>query len=121
MREAVDAENEGIANHTQVQWPANTRTIVGMRHNREIATGLVFFVRTGSRLAQSMIKRGIKPVGVWYRVDISNNSSFRLTHPGVLDGSDGSDGTSYPLTENYTYPVAQAMCRVAFLPPLHSA
>jgi len=33
---------------------------------------------------------------------ISNNSSFRLKHPGVPDGSDGSDGTSYPLTENYT-------------------
>jgi len=39
---------------------------------------------------------------------ISNNSSFRQKHPGVPDGSDGSDGTSYPLTENYTLPVAQA-------------
>jgi hypothetical protein len=44
---------------------------------------------------------------------ISNNPSFRLKHPGVLDGSDGSDGTSYPLTENYTLPVAQAMGCVA--------
>jgi len=44
---------------------------------------------------------------------ISNNSSFRLKHPGVPDGSDGSDGTSYPLTENYTIPVAQATGRVA--------
>ena len=41
-------------------------------------------------------------------MDISNNSSFRQKHPGVADGSDGSDGTSYPLTENYTLPVAQA-------------
>jgi len=47
------------------------------------------------------------------RCCISNNSSFRLKHPGVPDGSDGSDGTSYPLTENYTHPVAQAMGRVA--------
>jgi len=39
-------------------------------------------------------------------VDISNNSSFRQKHPGVPDGCDGSDGTSYPLTENYTLPVA---------------
>ena len=38
--------------------------------------------------------------------NISNNSSFRQKHPGVLDGSDGSDGTPYPLTENYTLPVA---------------
>ena len=44
-----------------------------------------------------------------YRLEaISNNSSFRQKHPGVRDGSDGSDGTSYPLTENYMVPVAQA-------------
>jgi hypothetical protein len=48
---------------------------------------------------------------------ISNNPSFRLKHPGVPDGSDGSDGTSYPLTENHTVPVAQATCRV----PLQSS
>jgi len=44
---------------------------------------------------------------------ISNNSSFGQKHLGVPDSSDGSDGTSYPLTENYTLPVAQAMGRVA--------
>jgi hypothetical protein len=43
---------------------------------------------------------------VW--VYIRNNSSFRQKHPGVPDSSDGSDGTSYPLTENYMLPVAQA-------------
>ena len=48
--------------------------------------------------------------------DISNNSSFRLKHPCVPDGSDGSGGTSYPLTENQTRPVAQATGRVAYLP-----
>ena len=40
---------------------------------------------------------------------ISNNSSFRQKHPGVLDGSDGSDGTSYPVTENYALPVAYVL------------
>jgi len=50
---------------------------------------------------------GLKPLG------INNNASFRLKHPGVLDGSNGSDGTSYPLTENYTLPVPQATGRVA--------
>jgi len=45
--------------------------------------------------------------------DISNNPGFRLKHPGVPDGSDGSDGTSYLLPENYTLPVAQATGRVA--------
>jgi hypothetical protein len=44
---------------------------------------------------------------------ISNNPGFRLNHSGVPDSSDGSDGTLYPLTENYTLPVAQAMGRVA--------
>ena len=46
---------------------------------------------------------------------ISNNASFLLKHPGVPDGSDGSDGTSNPLTENYMLPVTQAMGRVAYL------
>jgi hypothetical protein len=44
---------------------------------------------------------------------ISNNHSFRLKHAGVPDGSDGSGGTSYPLTENYMLRVAQATQRVA--------
>jgi len=49
---------------------------------------------------------------------ITNDPNFRLKHPGVPDGSDGSDGTSYALTENYTLPVAQATGRVAYVPPL---
>jgi hypothetical protein len=57
------------------------------------------------------------PRAAW-RHYISNNPGFRLKHPGVPDGSDGSDGTSYPLAENYTLPVAQAMVRVAYSPPL---
>jgi len=39
---------------------------------------------------------------------ISNNPSCRQKHPGVPVGSDGSDGTSYPLTEKYTLPIARA-------------
>jgi len=49
---------------------------------------------------------------------ISNDPNFRLKHPGVPDSSDGSDGTSYALTENYTPPVAQAMGHVAYVPPV---
>jgi len=44
---------------------------------------------------------------------ISNNSSFRQKHPGVPDSSDGYDRTLYPLTENYTLPVAPATGRIA--------
>ena len=47
---------------------------------------------------------------------ISNNSTFHQKHPGVPDGSDGSDGTSYPLTENSTLPVAQATGCSAYIP-----
>jgi len=47
------------------------------------------------------------------RDNISNNSCFRQKHPGVPDCSDGSDRTSYPLTENYTLPIAQVTGRVA--------
>jgi hypothetical protein len=46
-------------------------------------------------------------VAMRYITQISNNTSFRLKHPSVPDGSDGSDGTSYPLTENFMLPVAQ--------------
>jgi len=49
---------------------------------------------------------------------ISNDPNFRLKLPGVPDGSDGSDGTSCPRTENSTLPVAQAMGRIAYVPPL---
>ena len=45
--------------------------------------------------------------------NISNDASFRQNHPGVPDGSDGSDGALYPLMEYYTLPVAQATGRVA--------
>jgi hypothetical protein len=44
---------------------------------------------------------------------IINNDSFCQNHPGVPDGSDGSDGTLYPLRENYTLPVAQATGHIA--------
>jgi len=46
---------------------------------------------------------------------ISNNSSFRQKHLGVPDGSDRSDRTSYPLTENSTLPVIQATGRVVYV------
>ena len=44
-------------------------------------------------------------------IDISNNSSVYQKHPGVPDGSDGSDWTSCPLMDVYTFPVAQATGR----------
>jgi len=51
-----------------------------------------------------------------HSVCIINNPSFSLNDPGVLDGCDGSDRTLYPVTENYTLPVAQATGRFAYFP-----
>jgi len=56
------------------------------------------------------------PIYILLMYPISNNPGFRLKHPGVPDGSDGSGRTSYPLTENQTRPVAQATGCVAYLP-----
>jgi len=47
------------------------------------------------------------------QVCISNNSSFGQKHLCVPDGSDGSDRTLYPLTQNCTLPVTQATGHVA--------
>ena len=58
----------------------------------------------------------MKPIGWRVIKYISNNSSFRLKHPGVPDDSDGSGATSDPLTENQMRPVSQATGRVAYLP-----
>jgi len=51
-------------------------------------------------------------------LDISNNPIFRLKRPGVPDGSDRSDRTSYLLTEKYELHVAQGTGPVADLPIL---
>ena len=45
-------------------------------------------------------------------ISISNDPCFHLKHSGV------PDGTLYPLTENYTLPIAQVTGRIAYVPPL---
>jgi hypothetical protein len=74
MREEFDAENEGIAIPTQVRWLANPCTIRERRQNGEIAASSVVVVVNGSTMAQSLIKKGIKAVGVWYRVEAFTNA-----------------------------------------------
>jgi hypothetical protein len=49
---------------------------------------------------------------------ISNNASLLQKHRGVVVRSDGSDETSYPLTQQSTLPIAQASGRDASVPPL---
>jgi len=56
--------------------------------------------------------------GQKYLYDISNDPNFRLKHPGVPDASDGSDGSSYALTDTHMLPVTQATGRVSYVPPL---
>jgi len=74
MREEFEAETEGIAIPTQVRWVANPHTIRERRQNGEIASSLVVFVVKGSRLAQSLIEKGFKAAGVWYRVKAFTNA-----------------------------------------------
>jgi len=69
MREEFEAKNEGIVILTHVRWLANPHTIRERRQNGEIAGLLVVFVVTGSKAAQSVVKKGIKAAGVWYRVE----------------------------------------------------
>jgi hypothetical protein len=73
MREEFEAENEGIVIPTQVRWLANPRTIRERRQNGEIAASSVVFVVKGSKVAQSLVKKGIKAAGVWYRVETYTN------------------------------------------------
>jgi hypothetical protein len=71
--EEFDAEIEGIVIPTQVRWLANPRTNRERMQNGVIGTSSVVFVVTGSRVAQSLIKKYIKEGGVWYRVEMYTN------------------------------------------------
>ena len=53
----------------QVRWLANPRTIRERRQNGEIAASSVVFVVKGSSVTESLVKKGIKAAGVWYRVE----------------------------------------------------
>jgi hypothetical protein len=50
---------------------------------------------------------------------ISNTSSFPQKHPAVPDSHDGSDGTSYPLTEYNMFAVSHLTDGVAYCPPVN--
>ena len=73
MREQFEAENEGIVIPTPVRWLANPRTIRERRHNGEMAGSSVVFFLKGSNVAQSLVKKGIIAVGVWYQVETYTN------------------------------------------------
>jgi hypothetical protein len=74
MTEEFETENEGIGILTQVRWLENPRTIQERRHNGEIAPSSVVFFVKGSMPAQSLIKKGIKAAGMWYRVKTYMNA-----------------------------------------------
>jgi len=73
MRDEFEAENKGIVIPTQVRWLANARAIMERRQNGEMAVSLVVFVIKGSKVAQTLVEKGIKEAGVWYRVETSMN------------------------------------------------
>ena len=74
MRKEFEAENEGVTIPTQVWWLANPRAIRERRQIGEIAASSVVFVGKGSKLVKGLVKKGIKAVGVWYRVGAYTNA-----------------------------------------------
>jgi len=64
MREEFEAENEGIKVPTQVRWLANPSTIRDRKKNGEIAASSVVCEVKGSKVAQVLVKKGIKAAGV---------------------------------------------------------
>jgi hypothetical protein len=69
MREEFEMETESIVIPTQVRWLANPRTIRERRQTGEFALSLVVFIVKRSKVAPSLVKKGIKAVGVWYLVE----------------------------------------------------
>jgi hypothetical protein len=58
----------------QVRWLANPRTFRDRRQNGEIAASSLVFIVMGNKVTQSLIKKGIKVAGVWYRVEAFMNA-----------------------------------------------
>ena len=75
MRDELDGENEGLAIPTQERWLTNPHTIRERMQNGEIAASSVVFVLPGSLVPESLIRKGIKAAGVWYRVEAFTNAS----------------------------------------------
>jgi hypothetical protein len=73
IREEFDAENEGVAIPTQVRWLVNPHTIRERRQNGYIAASSVVVVVKGNKVAQRLVKKGIKAAGVWYQVETYTN------------------------------------------------
>jgi len=73
MREEFEVENEGVVIPIQIRWLANPCTIRERRQKGEIAASSVVFVVKRSKMAQSLVKKGIKVAGAWYRVETYTN------------------------------------------------
>jgi hypothetical protein len=73
IRDQFEPDNEGIVIPTLVRWLANPRTNKERRQNGKIAASSVVFVVKGTRVAGSLVKKGIKAAGVWYRVETYTN------------------------------------------------
>jgi len=69
MREEFEAENERVAIPGQVRWLTNPRTGKERRQTGGIAASLVVVVVKRNKVAQHLVKKGIKVTGEWYRVE----------------------------------------------------
>jgi hypothetical protein len=64
----------------QVRCQGNRRTINESWQNGEIAVSSVIFVIKRSKVAQSLLKKGRKAVGVWYQVKGFTNAGLDIRH-----------------------------------------
>jgi len=76
MREEFEAANKRIGIPTQVRWLANPRTVRERWQNGEISASSVVLVVKGSKVAQSLVKKGIKGAGVWDPVKTYTNEGL---------------------------------------------
>lgn len=79
MKVQFQAENEGVIIPTQEWWLTNPSAITVRRRNRELSASLVVFVVKCSKVAKGLVKRSIKAVGVWFRVDTYTNLGPDIT------------------------------------------
>jgi len=73
MRDEIHAENQVVVIPFKVRCLANPQSIRETKQRGEISASSVVSVVKGHRLTRRQVKEGIKPAGVWYRVEPSMN------------------------------------------------
>jgi len=105
MRYEMHTQNEEVTVTGQVRWLASLHSIDERRQMGEITASSVVFVVMGTKVARSLVKEGIKAVGVWYRVELfmTAASHSRCEHCCVW-GHIGSKCCGKPMCSDWSGP-----------------